>query len=126
MPRGDNPNSRKNLSKGRPFNAETAREAGRKSAESQAVAKPFAEYIKQQLNAEISSGKLTKEGLALTLLAQVKNGNMKAWELMLKLIGEFPDESINVRIDKIDSEDTQAMLAELREHAKKRSNSDSK
>ena len=114
MPRGDNPKSRANLSKGRPFNAETAREAKAKSVKSQSVVKPFAEYIKQQLETEISNGKVTKEGLALVLLNQVKNGNLKAWELMLKLIGESPTEQISVALDTIDSEETTAMLQELK------------
>lgn len=90
MPRGDNPNSRKNLAKGHQFNAETARKASQASAESRRATASLTESLKKQLTPELM------DELTLMLIKRAKQGNLKAWELLRDQIGEKPTEKIAV------------------------------
>ncbi len=82
MPRGDNPNSRKNLK--RP-SREEARErgslGGKKSAETRGVYKDLRESMREALTPEMSD-KIIK-----MLAGKIQAGNLKALELAMKMTG---------------------------------------
>lgn len=105
-----------NLDTGKRFSGEYARRCAKKSAEVRQTVKLFSQYIQQELESSSGSGAITKEELSQLLITQALSGNMRAFELLLKLIGEYPQEQKNVRVSGIteDSEDTQKMLEELR------------
>lgn len=92
MPRGDNPNSRANLSKGRPFDAETARKANEKSQEAKAINKKLNEDLKERCTPE-RIGKLNNK-----LLAMAERGNLKAYELIRDGLGEKPIDKMAIGV----------------------------
>lgn len=112
MPSGENPKSKENLKLGNRFNKENAREMQKKAVEKKTVIKTFSEYLQQQLGEEMQNGKITKENLSKVLLKQLSSGNMKAWELVLKLIGEYPAENITAKISV--DEDYDKAIKELK------------
>ena len=82
MPRGDHPNSKKNLQKGKPFNAETARKAQKKSAESHRYNASFRAAGKDILTDE----ELKKMWTAMVKRAQ--SGNIAAFKMLFDVMGE--------------------------------------
>lgn len=96
MGRGDNPNSRANLSlayggKGG-FDTETARKAKEKSDEAKA--------INASLSADLK-GRCTPERLAKInekVLAMAEKGNLKAYEIVRDTIGEKPTDKVTVAV----------------------------
>lgn len=120
MPRGDNPNSKKALIDNRhKFTSETSQKAIERRTEIQQEQKKISEYMREMLD----------ENKRKTLAGQiiVNMGKKPEWyKLGLMMLGEMPEEKVSVSVDKIDSEETQAMLLELKKNAKKRSNPDSK
>lgn len=103
MPRGDNPNSRANLIKGKKdFTTETARIYGRKGAEvSNAVqkrAKTFAEELRILLEAEITNGKgekvTTRKAISTALIKKAIQGDKGAYEQIRDTVGEKPTEKV--------------------------------
>ena len=76
MPRGDNPKSRENLSKGKPFNTETARKASAKSAKTRAALKTLSEDLREALTAE------DMRAMNERLIAMAKRGNLRAYEMV--------------------------------------------
>lgn len=129
MPRGEHPNSRANL---KPENGKKTRftkndsravENGRKGRAVQAQMKSIAEELKEMLSETDKDGDTRRKLMAAIALKNAKN-NSKWFELMLKLAGEMPPEVQVINLNAPDSEDTERMLNELREHAKGRSNKD--
>lgn len=104
MPKGDNPNSRKNLEKGMGYfrDKETARECGRKGAiasnEVQRRAKTFAEELRILLEAEITNGKgekvTTRKAISTALVKKAIQGDKGAYEQIRDTIGEKPTERV--------------------------------
>ena len=123
MPRGEHPNSRANLKKGKKFTAETARINGEKGRAAQLEMKSIAEELKEMLSETDEKGNTRRKLMAAIALKNAKD-NSKWFELMLKLAGEMPPEVQVINLNAPDSEDTERMLNELREHAKGRSNKD--
>ena len=99
MPKGDNPNSRKNLI---PITSKTARELGRRGAEvSNAVqkrAKTFAEELRILLEAEITNGKgekvTTRKAISTALVKKAIQGDKGAYEQIRDTVGERPTEKV--------------------------------
>ena len=99
MPKGDNPNSRKNLI---PITSKTARELGRRGAEvSNAVqkrAKTFAEELRILLEAEIVNGKgdkvTTRKAISTALVKKAIQGDKGAYEQIRDTVGEKPTEKV--------------------------------
>lgn len=93
--RGQHPNSRANLGKGKPFKTgeERTREAGRTSGERRGAFKTFASIIISVLEAD--DGKL-KDLVGKRLVKLALEGNMPAIQYIVKLIGEEPSENINI------------------------------
>ena len=87
MPRGDNPNSKANLAKGKPFNAETARKAKQKSDQSKKYNASFRACGRDVL----TDDELKKMWIAMIKRAQ--GGNIKAFELLYNVMGEALAES---------------------------------
>ena len=101
MPRGDNPNSRANLDKGRKFTAgdESARKASQNSKRKR---RAIAELMKRELTAE------ERERLARELIQKMTKSPQ--WcELCLKMIGEMPKEEISVSLKKLSTEELEAL-----------------
>ena len=123
MPKGHNPNSRKALAengKKTQFSGEYAARMAERSHEVRRNISKFSEAAREALSQD------RREGLVNSLIEQAEAGNIKAFELMLKLIGEFPQEQVEVTLDsKSDCEETISLLEELK-NAKKRSEDDCK
>lgn len=82
MPKGDNPNSRKNLKQGNPetqFAVENAVENAEKSHKAQAWKKTVREAIHE---------KISPEEVADLILDMAKRRNLKALEMVLDVTGE--------------------------------------
>lgn len=86
MPKGDNPNSRANLVKGKPFNEERARIAAQKSVEKRRKLRTFRELDED----------FTTDDECLIMLnalkAKVKQGSIKAFEVYRDTMGMNPKE----------------------------------
>lgn len=105
MPRGTHPNSLANLKKGKEtqFGANgdsTAKEAGKKSAESRAQRKSMREDLLLMLAAEAKtkdgtpSGKSTQEAVMMGIIKKAAAGDVRAAEFIRDTIGEKPVERI--------------------------------
>lgn len=81
MPRGDNPKSRENLKKGRPFCAETAREAAIKKHAKEDVTKKLMDEVADNLDIDKASKRLAE------LIAK---GDLNAWKLWLEYTASRP------------------------------------
>lgn len=86
MPKGDNPNSRANLVKGKPFNEERARIAAQKSVEKRRKLRTF-----RELDEDFTTD---DERLIMlnALKAKVKQGSIKAFEVYRDTMGMNPKE----------------------------------
>ena len=84
MPRGDNPNSRENLKRGKPFNADTARKAGRKSVQAKTVYKSLTEDLKERMTAD----RVAKANERI--ISMMEHGNLRAYEIVRDMMGENP------------------------------------
>ena len=87
MPRGSNPNSRKNLKRGgspKPFTSENASEMQKKSTQSKRIYKSLTEDLKERLTPE----RIAKMNERLITMAE--HGNIAAWEKIRDSIGEKP------------------------------------
>ena len=100
MPRGQHPNSLKNLEKGkRAFkNKETAREAAANSAKTRQAKKTFREEFEAELAAMIrdkAGNEITvKNAITKTAVQKAIKGDLRAIELIRDTIGEKPAENI--------------------------------
>lgn len=127
MPKGDNPNSRKNLEKGKKyqFNAQTAVEAGKKGAPisnaNQARAKTFAEELRILLEAEITNGKgekvTTRKAISTALVKKAIQGDKGAYEQIRDTVGERPTEKVEqvVITPEVDFDKLAALRKALRD-----------
>lgn len=122
MPKGDNPNSRKNLI---PITSKTARELGRRGAEvSNAVqkrAKTFAEELRILLEAEITNGKgekvTTRKAISTALVKKAIQGDKGAYEQIRDTVGEKPTDRVEqvVITPEVDFEKLAALRKALRD-----------
>lgn len=122
MPKGDNPNSRKNLI---PITSKTARELGRRGAEvSNAVqkrAKTFAEELRILLEAEIVNGKgekvTTRKAISTALVKKAIQGDKGAYEQIRDTVGERPTEKVEqvVITPEVDFDKLSALRKALRD-----------
>lgn len=102
MPKGDNPNSKKNLAKGNRFNKDTASAMGKlgaaKSNEVQRKAKTFAEELRILLEAEITNLKgdkvTTRKAISTALIKKALQGDKGAYEQIRDTVGERPTEKV--------------------------------
>lgn len=104
MPKGDNPNSRKNLEKGMGYfrDKDKARECGRKGAivsnEVQRKAKTFAEELRILLEAEITNSRgekvTTRKAISTALVKKAIQGDKGAYEQIRDTVGERPTEKV--------------------------------
>lgn len=92
MARGEHPNSRANLAKGHQFNAETARKAQQKSAETKRAYKSLNADLREQCD------DATIKAINERLLQMAKHGNLKAYELLRDGLGEKPTEKHEVTV----------------------------
>lgn len=93
MPRGDNPNSKANLKKGKPFNAETARKAKQKSDATKQYQASFRACGRDVLTDE----ELRKMWTAM--IQRAKSGNIKAFELLYNVMGEGMTEQTGAQVN---------------------------
>ena len=108
MPKGDNPNSRKNLdkSKGKRFTVETASENGKKGAavsnRIQAEKKTFAEVLKTLLAIELENNRgekvTTREAISTALIKKALSGDRAAFAEIRDTVGERPIEQVETTI----------------------------
>ena len=103
MPKGDNPNSRKNLEKGkatrfRKGDTQGKREAAMASNRAQAKAKTLSEELKSLLEVEItnSTGDKVKTSTATStaMIKEALKGNVRAYEIIRDTIGQKPTEKV--------------------------------
>lgn len=100
MPRGEHPNSRANLNKGKRFNEENAREKQKKSTESKHKKAELKELAQAWLDAEIKdkNGTVLSGGEALIQFAvkEAARGNVRAMAFIRDTAGQKPiDEQIH-------------------------------
>ena len=108
MPKGSNPNSRKNLEKGKGYfsDKETARKAGIKGAAAsnrvQAQKKTFAETLKTLLEIELTNSKgekvTTREAISTALIKKALSGDRAAYAEIRDTVGEKPVEQVETTI----------------------------
>ena len=102
MPKGEHPNSRKNLTNKYQFTAETASEMGKlgakKSNEVQRKAKTFAEELRLLLEVEIANNKgqmvTTRKAISTALVKKALQGDKGAYEQIRDTVGERPTEKV--------------------------------
>lgn len=90
MPRGDNPNSRKNLLRKEDLTAEQRRESASRAGKASAKARK--EYASLTEAARSIIGSKEKEELINMLHKRAKMGNLKAFELLRDQLGDKPVE----------------------------------
>lgn len=125
MPKGDNPNSKKNLAKGNRFSKDTASEMGKlgaaKSNEVQRKAKTFAEELRVLLEAEITNGKgekvTTRKAISTALIKKAIQGDKGAYEQIRDTVGEKPTEKVEqvVITPEVDFDKLSALRKALRD-----------
>ena len=81
MARGEHPNSKANLNKGKPFCAESARKAAKKKHEKEAVTKELMDAVAEGLDIGKASAKFAE------LMAK---GDLGAWKLWLEYTASRP------------------------------------
>lgn len=103
MPKGDNPNSRANLAKGkatqfRKGDTQGKREAAIASNKAQARAKTFAEELRLLLEVEIANNKgqmvTTRKAISTALIKKALQGDKGAYEQIRDTVGEKPTEKV--------------------------------
>lgn len=113
MPRGDNPNSRKNLlinsERSPKEHSESSRKGGKASGEARRASATLTESLKKQLTPELM------DELTMMLIKRAKSGNLRAYELLRDQVGEKPVEKVSV--SQVDPE----TVNELREAIIRRS-----
>lgn len=99
MPRGDNPNSRKNLL---PFSERTEKEqrkiqkkGGKASGEARALKKTLSESLKELCTPDILNE------LNQRLIQMAKHGNLRAYEIIRDGLGENPRDKISEELLKL-------------------------
>lgn len=93
MPRGSNPNSRKNLKSGKnatSFTAENAAEMQKKSTKAKRMYKSLTDDLKERLTPE----RVAKMNERMIFMAE--RGNISAWEKIRDTIGEKPTDKVEV------------------------------
>lgn len=103
MPKGDNPNSRKNLEKGRATrfrkgDTQGKREAAMASNAAQAKARTFAEELKLLLEVELknSNGEkvTTRKAISTAIIKKALSGDRAAFAEIRDTVGEKPIEQV--------------------------------
>lgn len=106
MPKGSNPNSRKNLEKAKRFTVETASAMGRKGAiasnKAQARAKTFAEELKALLEMELTNSNgekvTTRKAISTAIIKKAISGDRAAFAEIRDTVGEKPIEQVETTI----------------------------
>lgn len=96
MPRGENPNSKANLSKGKRFNGETARKAQQKSVEVKRQLRTF-----RELDEACTTDDERKEMLDMLKL-KARRGNLKAFEIYRDTMGMNPKDQTGISTEYAD------------------------
>lgn len=95
MPRGENPNSRANL---KVPSSKEARKNGKKGGKASAKTRAAMIDIRESL-IEYSKEHPDRINRALErLVAMMEHGNLKAFEMYLKLVGQMPKEQVEVEV----------------------------
>ncbi len=92
MPRGDNPNSRRNLKPVR--TKEEAREKGRKGGIASGEARGFYKSLSEDLKEQCTPDRIAK--MNQKVIAMAERGNLKAYELIRDGLGEKPGEKLEL------------------------------
>lgn len=100
MPRGEHPNSRANLKRGKRFNADTARKAGEKSVQVKTIYKSLNEDLKERMTPE-RIAELNEK-----LFVMAKHGNLHAYEIIRDGLGEKPKDKTDVNMSVSDAQVT--------------------
>lgn len=114
MPRGSNPNSRKNLKSGKnrtSFTAENAAEMQKKSTKAKLAYKSLTADLKERLTPE----RVAKMNERIIMMAE--HGNIAAWEKIRDSIGEKPTDKLEVS-GSLDIADAFAAAKKRREERK--------
>lgn len=118
MPKGSNPNSRKNLV---PITTKTAREMGRKGAAvsnaKQAKARTFAEELKALLEVELTDSRgdkvTTRKAISTALIKKALSGDRGAYVEIRDTVGERPVEQVESTQTVTLKEDWRQIAADL-------------
>ena len=82
-------------------NDERTKAAGEKGNETQRTLRQFRDILTEVLTEPEEAGKTTQEKLAKLLVRFCIEGDMQAYALMLKLIGQYPEERIRAAIEDV-------------------------
>ena len=96
MPRGENPNSKANLSLSKGFNTETARKAQQKSVEVKRQLRTF-----RELDEACTTDDERKEMLNMLKL-KARRGNLKAFEIYRDTMGMNPKDQTGISTEYAD------------------------
>jgi len=107
MPRGDHPNSRENLKKGRPFDAETARKAKVESDKAKAINKSLNEDLKERCTPE-RIGQINERLISMD--RHIERGTN---ELLRDGLGEKPGNKVELSTRQADIEKMDNILEML-------------
>lgn len=91
MPRGDNPNSRANLTK---RSSKEARENGKKGGIASGEARRLYKSLNEDLKERCTPERLAK--INEKVLAMAERGNLKAYELVRDGLGEKPNDKVEL------------------------------
>ena len=112
MPKGIPKNGRKpgnpnikELGKATRFTKENAVENGKKGTSSAtALKKTFSDYFEDVLSRKNSKGATYKEGIAMAITNRALNGDAQAAQLCMRMVHEFPNEKVNLSVEKLDAD----------------------
>ena len=111
MPRGDNPNSRKNLIKNSERTPkqrkEQASKAGKASGEARAIYRSINEDLREQCTPE----RIAK--INNRILSMAEHGNLKAYELIRDGLGEKPQNKVQLTSQQDDMEKMDNILKQM-------------
>lgn len=82
-------------------NGAAAKAAGEKSGESRRALRQFRDILEDLLTEPTEGGKTLQDKLTRRLIESIGKGDMQAYALMLKLIGQYPEEKIRATIEDV-------------------------
>lgn len=118
MPRGTHPNSLANLKKGKKFGSgedgatSDARKAHEKAMYARKANFTVKELILDLLDEPLQNGGTLREALADRLVKMAVAGNLPAFQYLMRIIGEDPGDTVNIKTPQL-SEDAKAAIDKL-------------
>lgn len=123
MPRGTHPNSLANLQKGKRFGSgkdgttTDARKAHEKATQARKANFTVKELTLKLLDEPLQNGGTLREALVKRTVKMAADGNLSAFQYIMRIIGEDPGDIVNIKTPQLSEEakaDIDKLLAETR------------